>query len=65
MSKQDNMTVQEAGSEGGKARAEKYSEEELSEQAKRASQTVEEREPGFHSKIGEKGGKARGDRNED
>lgn len=51
-------TVQEAGRKGGEARAEKYSKEELSEQAKRAAQTVEREYPGFHSEIGKKGGQS-------
>lgn len=60
MTKDSKMTVEEAGSKGGKTRAEKYSKEELSEQAKRAAETVEREHPGFHSEIGRKGGKARG-----
>lgn len=54
------MSLEEAGRKGGEARAEKYSEEELSEQAKRAAETVERERPGFHSEIGKKGGEARG-----
>jgi len=54
------MSVQEAGHLGGEARAEKYSHEELSEQAKRAADTVEKEHPGFHSEIGKKGGEKGG-----
>ncbi|WP_078061496.1 hypothetical protein [Legionella saoudiensis] len=52
----EGMTVQEAGRKGGEARAEKYSPEELSEQAKRGAETIEKKQPGFHSEIGQKGG---------
>lgn len=54
------MSLEEAGRKGGQARAEKYSKEELSEQAKRAAETVEKERPGFHAQIGREGGKARG-----
>lgn len=52
----ENMTVREAGRRGGEARAEKYSAEELSEQARRGAQTIEKKQPGFHAQIGQKGG---------
>jgi general stress protein YciG len=52
----ENMTVQEAGRKGGEARAEKYSPEELSEQARRGAETIEKKQPGFHAEIGQKGG---------
>jgi hypothetical protein len=60
----NKMTVQQAGSEGGKARADKYSHEELSEQARRSAETVEREQPGFHAKIGQKGGSSPGKQRE-
>ena len=59
MNKNGKMTVEEAGSKGGRTRAEKYSQAELSEQAKRGARTIEQQRPGFHSQIGKKGGRAR------
>ncbi len=53
-SRNEGMTVQEAGRKGGEARAEKYSPEELSQQAKKASDTIEKKQPGFHAEIGQK-----------
>ncbi len=57
-SNSSKMSVQEAGRKGGIARAEKYTREELSAQARRASQTIERKHPGFHAEIGGKGGRA-------
>lgn len=54
------MTRQQAGRLGGEARAEKYSKRELSLQAKKGARTIESIRPGFHSRIGQKGGIARG-----
>jgi general stress protein YciG len=56
----NHISLKEAGRKGGSARAEKYSKEQLSEQAKRGAQTVERTRPGFHSEIGRKGGKSSG-----
>lgn len=41
-----HMSLQDAGRKGG--------------QAKRGANTIEKKEPGFHSKIGQKGGESRG-----
>lgn len=60
MAEHDKLTKEEAGSKGGEARVQKHSKEELSEQAKKAAQTVEQERPGFHAEIGKKGGQARG-----
>jgi hypothetical protein len=54
------MSLEEAGRKGGEARAQKYSKAQLSEQAKRGAKTIERSRPGFHSRIGQKGGEARG-----
>lgn len=53
------VTKEEAGRKGGEARAEKYTSEELSKQAKQGANTVEQSHPGFHSEIGQKGGQTR------
>jgi hypothetical protein len=58
MTKAKKMSPEEAGKKGGQARASKYSQEELSAQAKKGAATIERKRPGFHSKIGQKGGKA-------
>lgn len=56
----NKMSVEEAGRKGGEARAEKYSKEELSEQARRGAETIEQKRPGFHSEIGQQGGQKGG-----
>lgn len=56
------MTRKEIGSKGGKARANEYSKQDLSQQAKQGAKTVEERRPGFHSEIGQRGGQARAEK---
>jgi general stress protein YciG len=60
MKEHEKMTKEEAGHKGGIARTEKYSKEELSEQAKKSADTIEQKHPGFHSEIGQKGGKSHG-----
>lgn len=60
MAEHDKLTKEEAGRKGAEARVQKHSKEELSEQAKKAAQTVEREHPGFHSEIGKKGGQVRG-----
>ena len=64
MAERKKMTIEEAGRKGGETRAHMYSKDELSEQAKKAAQTVEKKYPGFHSEIGSKGGQARGSQKE-
>ena len=59
MAEHDKLTKQEAGRKGGEVRAEKYNKEGLSEQAKKAADTIEQKHPGFHSEIGKKGGQTR------
>jgi|GEM_PF-5749238 general stress protein YciG len=59
MKEHEKMTREEAGHKGGTARTEKYSKEELSGQAKKAANTVENQHPGFHSEIGKKGSESR------
>ncbi len=52
----NKMSREEAGRKGGLIRAQKYSGEELSQQAKKAAQTIEKAQPGFHARIGKEGG---------
>lgn len=59
MKEHEKMTKEEVGHKGGTARTEKYSKKELSEQAKKAANTIEQKHPGFHSEIGQKGGQTR------
>lgn len=60
MANTNKMSRAEAGRKGGEARVRKYSKEELSQQAKQGAQTIENKIPGFHAKIGQIGGQARG-----
>lgn len=54
-------TTQQAGRKGTQARHAKSSQEE-SRIAKKAAQTRKERDPQVFQKMGEKGGKARGEK---
>ena len=59
MKEHEKITKEEAGYKGAEARIEKYSKEELSEQAKKSANTIEQKHPGFHSEIGQIGGQVR------
>jgi general stress protein YciG len=60
-----HFTAEKIGRKGGETRAAKYNKEELSQQAIKAAQTVEDKHSGFYSEIGSKGGMAKNNDSEE